>query len=57
LPDGGVLEISELDFQMPDGNRLEGIGVPVDENITPTRRDLLRRFDPVLERALELAKG
>lgn len=57
LSDGGVLEISELDFQMPNGNRLEGVGVPVDETITQTRRDLLTRRDPALERALRLIKN
>ena len=57
LPDGGVLEISELDFQMPDGARLEGVGVPVDETIIQKRRDLLARRDTALERALQLIKS
>ncbi|MEP6924672.1 MAG: S41 family peptidase [Pyrinomonadaceae bacterium] len=57
LPDGGSLEISELDFQMPDGSRLEGTGVAVDEKIPPTRRDLLARRDSALERAIETVKS
>ncbi len=57
LSDGGVLEISELDFQMPDGARLEGIGVPVNETITQSHRDLLTRRDPALKRALQLIKS
>lgn len=57
LSDGGVLEISELDFQLPTGTRLEGAGVAVDERIWQTRRDLLARRDPVLERAFKLIKS
>lgn len=57
LPDGGLLEISELDFKMPDGTRLEGVGVAPDEKITTTRRDLRAHRDPTLERALKLIKS
>ena len=57
LPDGGVLEISELDYQMPDGSRLEGIGVAPDEQISLTRKELLARRDRALERAIEKLKS
>lgn len=56
LPDGGLLEISELDFQLEDGARLEGIGIAPDESISVTRQDLMTRRDRTLERALELLK-
>lgn len=57
LPDGGALEISELDFKMPNGARLEGIGVAPDEKIILTHRDLLARRDAALERAFALIKN
>jgi carboxyl-terminal processing protease len=56
LTDGGALEIAELDFQTPDGARLEGIGIAPDESIAPTRRDLIARRDRTLERAVEFLK-
>lgn len=57
LADGGALEISELDFQMPGGARLEGVGVAPDEKITQTRRDLLARRDAALASALRQIKN
>lgn len=56
LPDGGVLEFSEFDFQLADGARLEGVGIKPDEKILLTRRDLLAHRDPTLEHALEILK-
>lgn len=57
LPDGGVLEISELDFQMPGGARLEGVGIVPDEAFAATRKDLIANRDRPLERALQLTKN
>ena len=56
LPDGGALEISELDFQLPNGTRLEGIGVTPDEKISLIRKDILARHDLALKRALEILR-
>lgn len=57
LPDGGLLDISEMDFHTPNGTRLENTGVTPDEYITPTRRDLRANHDRALERALEMLKN
>ena len=57
LPDGGTLEISEMDFRTASGARLEGAGVAPDETVTPTRRDLAAGHDPALARAIELLKA
>jgi len=57
LPDGGLLEISEVDYRTTSGARLEGVGVAPDEQITLTRRDLRARHDRALERALEFLKA
>lgn len=57
LPDGGVLEISELDFQMPDGARLEGIGVAPDTTLLPTLQDVRQKRDRALEQALKSLAG
>jgi C-terminal processing protease CtpA/Prc len=37
----------------PAGNAIEGRGVAPDDEIAPTRADLVARRDPVLARALE----
>ncbi|HYP53169.1 MAG TPA: S41 family peptidase, partial [Pyrinomonadaceae bacterium] len=52
LPDGGTLEISEMDFRTATGERLEGEGVAPDELVRPTRRDLASGHDRALARAL-----
>lgn len=54
LPDGGVLEVSELDFKMSDGSRLEGKGIAPTEQIVPKYKDLLENRDRVMQRALEI---
>jgi carboxyl-terminal processing protease len=56
LPDGGILDVSELDYHTAGGARLEGAGLRPDVTIEPTREDLRRRRDPALERALEILK-
>jgi carboxyl-terminal processing protease len=58
LPDGGELEVSELDYRSAGGTRLEGVGVSPDESLRLNRKDLQARRDRALERALEyLRKG
>jgi carboxyl-terminal processing protease len=56
LPDGGLLDVSELDYHTAGGTRLEGAGLRPDVTVEPTREDLRRRRDPALERALEILK-
>jgi carboxyl-terminal processing protease len=56
LPDGGVLEISEVDFRTASGARLEGSGLAPDEQVAPTRADLRAGRDGALERALQILK-
>lgn len=54
LPDGGALDVSEMDYHTARGIRLEGAGLAPDEEISPTREDLRRGRDPALTRALEI---
>jgi carboxyl-terminal processing protease len=56
LPDGGILDISEMDYHTADGARLEGTGLWPDVEITPTREDLRRKRDRALERAVEMLR-
>jgi carboxyl-terminal processing protease len=51
LPDGGLLDVSELDYETADGNRLEGHGLKPDEPVAIERSDVYSGRD----RALELA--
>lgn len=57
LPDGGTLEISEVDFRTIGGTRLEGIGLTPDEQLPPTRQDLRAGRDRALKRALEILEA
>jgi carboxyl-terminal processing protease len=57
LPDGGLLDISEMDFRTARHTRLEGAGITPDELVSPTRRDISDGRDPALERALKILKG
>ena len=56
LPDGGILDVSEMDYHTAAGTRLEGTGLRPDVTVEPTREALRRRRDPALERALEILK-
>lgn len=60
LPDGGILDISEMDYHTAAGTRLEGAGLRPDISVAPTLEDIRRQRDRALERALEIlqdAKG
>lgn len=57
LPDGGTLDVSEMDYRTADGLRLEGAGVAPDETAAPTRRDLREGRDPAHARAVEIIKA
>ncbi len=48
LPDGGELEVSELDYHTALGVRLEGSGLKPDETVNLTRHDLYARRDLAL---------
>jgi carboxyl-terminal processing protease len=51
LPDGGLLDVSELDYETPSGAHLEGHGIKPDETIQLARADLYAKRDRVLESA------
>jgi carboxyl-terminal processing protease len=54
LPDGGILDVSEMDYHTAAGTRLEGAGLRPDVTVEPTREDLRHRRDRALQRALEI---
>ncbi|MFL6337049.1 MAG: S41 family peptidase [Pyrinomonadaceae bacterium] len=54
LPDGGILDVSEMDYHTASGTRLEGAGLRPDVTVEPTREDLRHGRDRALERALEI---
>jgi len=51
LPDGGLLDVSELDYRTATGVRLEGHGIKPDETVLVQRADLYSGRD----RALDIA--
>jgi len=57
LPDGGVLDVSEMDYRTAGGRRLEGVRIEPDEEIDITRLDLQRGRDRAVERAVEILKA
>jgi carboxyl-terminal processing protease len=57
LPDGGELDLSELDYRTARHVRLEAHGIMPDENVSLSRRDLYSGRDRVLESALARLKG
>jgi C-terminal processing protease CtpA/Prc len=57
LPDGGVLDVSEMDYRTAAGSRLEGSGLTPDMEVAPTLEDLRRKRDRALTLALELLKA
>lgn len=56
LPDGGELDVSELDYRTASGARLEGQGIKPDETVRLNRSDLYSGRDRVLELALARLK-
>ncbi len=56
LPDGGQLDISEMDYRTAAGTRLEGAGVAPDEIITLDRKDIRAHRDRAIKRAMEMLK-
>lgn len=53
LPDGGTLDISELDYRTLRGTRLEGTGITPDASLSLRRKDLIQRRDAFVEQALK----
>ncbi len=56
LPDGGVLEVSEMDYHTATNRRLEGTGVTPDEKVEIERKDLAENFDRALDRGIRILK-
>jgi carboxyl-terminal processing protease len=56
LPTGGALQHVISDFRTPKGEVLEGRGVFPDIEVSISRADLIRGSDPVLERAVAVAR-
>ncbi|MBA2704087.1 MAG: hypothetical protein H0U60_09560 [Blastocatellia bacterium] len=52
LPDGGVLDVSELDYKTPAGERLEGHGIQPEQMVVAHREDLYGNRDAALADAL-----
>ncbi len=56
LPDGGILDISELDYQTASGERLEKNGIEPDTTVSNTREDLYASRDRAMELAIQKLK-
>jgi C-terminal peptidase prc len=56
LPDGGLLDVSELDYHTPSGQRLEKQGIKPDETVMVERSDLYSGHDRALELAIRKLK-
>ena len=52
LPDGGLLDVSEMDYETAQGQRLEGHGLRPDEMVTVERSDLYSGRDRAMEFAV-----
>ena len=57
LPDGGELDVSEMDYRTAGGERLEGTGIAPDEKIPLDIKDLRAGRDRALEQAIQLLKS
>lgn len=53
LPDGGLLDVSELDYETAQGHRLEGHGIEPDEKVSVERSDLYSHRDAALAHAID----
>lgn len=54
LPDGGVLDVSELDYRTSSGVRLEENGIKPDLRVQVRRQDFYSNEDRALEHALDI---
>jgi carboxyl-terminal processing protease len=55
-PNGMILNISAVRHTFPDGSRFEGVGIVPDVPVDTSPEDLRAGRDPVLQKALALAK-
>ena len=53
LPNGDAIQYVHADYVNSQGERLEGTGVVPDYEVVPSREELLKGKDPVLEAAIE----
>ena len=53
LPNGDAIQYVHADYVNSRGERLEGTGVVPDYEVVPSREELLKGNDPVLEAAIE----
>lgn len=56
LPDGGELDVSEMDYFTAEGKRLEGEGIIPDISVTLERQDIRAHRDRAMESAIERLK-
>lgn len=56
LPDGGLLDVSELDYQTASGERLEKRGVKPDVRVLIQRSDLYSNRDRAMDQAVKLLR-
>lgn len=57
LPDGGELDVSEMDYRTASGARLEGTGIVPDEKIPLDIKNLRAGRDRALEQAIQFLKS
>ena len=57
LPDGGLLDVSEMDYQTASGHRLEKQGIKPDRPVIVERMDLYAGRDRAMEIALTELKN
>lgn len=53
LPDGGLLDVSEMSYHTATGAFLEGVGIAPDETVTVTRQEIIKGQDTALMMALK----
>lgn len=57
LPGNVEAYFTGLDCHYPDGGRCQGVGVRIDEVVTPTLKGIREGRDELLERAIEIVKS
>ncbi len=55
LPGGGVARVCTKHDRFPDGREFVGVGVTPDIKVSPTRDDVIKGTDPVLDKAIKVA--
>lgn len=57
LPGGYYMYFTGMEVLNPDGSPLHGIGIPLDQEVTPTATDFAAGLDPELEAAIGFLHG